>query len=93
MICRCYVQTFLRRGLWLGCATIRRLSLGKDRKEGQHFKHMDNVHHFAWERVASGVIQFVHCRSEDKVFYCLDEDWWSEDLEWCAGWSQWPPGE
>jgi hypothetical protein len=47
------------------------LSLCLERKEGQRAKHIDVIHHFAQERVASGELQYVYCKSEDNVSDCL----------------------
>ena len=53
------------------CDNKAALSLCKDRKEGQRVKHIDIIHHFARDRVASGELQFLYCRSEDNVSDCL----------------------
>ena len=47
------------------------LALLKDRKEGTRVKHIDVIHHFARERVASGEIKFVYCRSADNTSDCF----------------------
>jgi hypothetical protein len=47
------------------------ISLCKDRKEGQRVKHIDIIHHFARDHVASGELQFVYCKSEENVSDCL----------------------
>jgi hypothetical protein len=47
------------------------LSLCKDRKEGQRVKHIDVIHHFARDHVASGELSFVYCKSEENVSDCL----------------------
>jgi hypothetical protein len=47
------------------------ISLSKDRKEGQRVKHIDIIHHFARDHVASGELSFVYCKSEDNVSDCL----------------------
>jgi hypothetical protein len=47
------------------------LSLCKDRKEGQRVKHIDIIHQFARDHVASGELSFVYCKSEDNVSDCL----------------------
>ena len=63
--------------LWPGGATVVRcdnkaaVSLCDDRKETKRAKHIDVIHHFARERVASGEIKFLYCRSEDNVSDCL----------------------
>jgi hypothetical protein len=57
----------------LGGRVIRRcdskaaLSLCKDCKEGQRVKHIDVIHHFARDHVASGELSFVYCKSEENV--------------------------
>ena len=53
------------------CDNKAALSLCKDRKEGQRVKHIDIIHHFARDHVASGELQFVYCRSEANVSDCL----------------------
>jgi hypothetical protein len=40
-------------------------------QEGQSAKHIDVIHHFARERVVSGELRYVHCKSEDNVSDCL----------------------
>jgi hypothetical protein len=45
----------------------------KDRREGQRVKHIDVIHHFARDHVASGELSFVHCKSEENVSDCLTE--------------------
>jgi hypothetical protein len=49
------------------CDNKAALPLCKDRKEGQHAKHTDIIHHFARDHVASGELSFVYCKSEDYV--------------------------
>jgi hypothetical protein len=53
------------------CDNKAALSLCEDRKEGQRVKHIDIIHHFARDCVASGELKFVYCRSEDNVSDCL----------------------
>jgi hypothetical protein len=55
----------------IGCDNKAALSLCKDRKEGQRVKHIDIIHHFARDHVASGELSFVNCKSEDNVSDCL----------------------
>jgi hypothetical protein len=55
----------------IGCENKAALSLCKDRKEGQRVKHIDIIHHFANDHVASGELSFVYCKSEDNVSDCL----------------------
>ena len=43
------------------------LTLCQDRKESQRVKHINIIHHFAGDHVASGELQFLYCRSEDNV--------------------------
>ena len=57
--------------LQVSCDNQAALSLCQDRKESQRVKHIDIIHHFARDRVASGEIKFVYCRSEDNVSDCL----------------------
>jgi hypothetical protein len=57
--------------LIISCDNKAALSLCKDRKEGQRVKHIDIIHHFARDHVASGEIEFVYCRSADNVSDCL----------------------
>jgi hypothetical protein len=53
------------------CDNKAALSLCNDRKEGQRAKHIDIIHHFARDHVASGEIKFVYCRSASNVSDCL----------------------
>jgi hypothetical protein len=53
------------------CDNKAALSLCKDRKEGQRVKHIDVIHHFARDHVASGELSFVFCKSEENVSDCL----------------------
>jgi hypothetical protein len=55
------------------CDNKSALSLCKDRKEGQRVKHIDMVHPFSRDRVASGELSFVYCKSEENVSDCLTE--------------------
>ena len=57
--------------LTIFCDNKAALGLTKDRKEGQRVKHIDIIHHFARDRVASGELTFEYCRSEDNVSDCL----------------------
>jgi hypothetical protein len=60
----------LRRVI-IRCDNKAALSLCKDRKEGQRVKHIDVIHHFARDHVASGELSFVYCKSEENVSDCL----------------------
>jgi hypothetical protein len=53
------------------CDRKAAISLCKGRKEGQRAQHIDIVHHFARDHVASGELSFVCCQSEDNVSDCL----------------------
>ena len=53
------------------CDNKAALSLCNDRKEGQRVKHIDVIHHFARDRVASGELKFLYCRSADNISDCL----------------------
>jgi hypothetical protein len=53
------------------CDNKAALSLCKDRKEGQRVKHIDIIHHFARDHVASGELSFVYCKSAENVSDCL----------------------
>ena len=53
------------------CDNQAALVICQDRKETQRVKHIDIVHHFARDRVASGEIVFEYCRSESNVSDCL----------------------
>jgi hypothetical protein len=61
------------------------LSLCKDRKEEQRGKHIDVIHRFARDHVASGEVSFVCCKSKDNVSDCLTQAWsrplFEKDLE------------
>jgi hypothetical protein len=65
------------------CDNKAAISLCKDRKEGQRVKHIDIIHHFARDRVNSGELQFVYCRSEDNVSDCLTKALPRPALEVC----------
>ena len=49
------------------CDNQAALTLCQDRKESQRVKHIDIIHHFARDHVASGELQFLYCRSEDNA--------------------------
>jgi hypothetical protein len=53
------------------CDNKAAVSLCCDRKEAKRAKHIDIVHHFAHDRVASGDVKFVYCRSDNNVSDCL----------------------
>jgi hypothetical protein len=53
------------------CDNKAALTLCNERKEGQRVKHIDIIHHFARDHVASGELQFAYCRSADNVSDCL----------------------
>jgi hypothetical protein len=53
------------------CDNRAALSLCKERKEGQRVKHIDVIHHFARDHVASGELPFVYCKSAENVSDCL----------------------
>jgi hypothetical protein len=53
------------------CDNKAALSLCRDRKEGQLSKHIDVIHHVARDRVATGEIKFVYCKSEENVSDCF----------------------
>jgi hypothetical protein len=53
------------------CDNKAAVSLCSDRKETKHAKHIDIVHHFARDRVASGELKFVYCKSEENASDCL----------------------
>jgi hypothetical protein len=59
-------------GLLVGWAGDNKaaLSLCKDHKEGQRVKHIDVIHHFACDHVASGELSFVCCKSVENVSDC-----------------------
>jgi hypothetical protein len=69
--------SMLCRVLWPRDATVilcdnkAAVSLCLDRKETKRAKHIDIVHHFARDHVASGDVRFVYCKSEDNVSDCL----------------------
>ena len=49
------------------CDNQAALTFSQDQKESQRVKHIDIIHHFARDDVASGKLQFLYCRSEEKV--------------------------
>jgi hypothetical protein len=53
------------------CDNMAAVSLCYDRKETKRAKQIDIVHHFARDRLASGELKFVHCKSEENVSDCL----------------------
>jgi hypothetical protein len=55
----------------ISCDNKAALPLCQDRKEGQRVKHIDIIHNFARDHVASGELKFVYCKSEDNVSDCL----------------------
>jgi hypothetical protein len=55
------------------CDNKEALSLCKNRKEGQRVQHIDVIHHFARDHVASGEISFVYCKSEENISDCLTQ--------------------
>lgn len=57
--------------LSINCDNKAALALCNERKEGQRVKHIDITHHFARNRVASGELEFVYCRSADNISDCL----------------------
>jgi hypothetical protein len=69
----------LCREMWPGEASVvlcdnkAAVSLCSDRKETKRAKHIDIVHHFARDRVASGELKFVYCKSEENVSDCLTQ--------------------
>jgi hypothetical protein len=56
------------------CDNKAALSLCKDRKEGQRVKHIDVIHHFARNHVASGELSFVYYKSDEIVSDCLTKE-------------------
>lgn len=65
------------------CDNKAALSLCNDRKEGQRVKHIDIIHHFARDHVASGELQFIYCRSADNVSDCFTKALARPALEAC----------
>jgi hypothetical protein len=61
----------LKGPLLIECDNKAAISLCIDRREGQRVKHIDIIHHFARDHVASGELSFVYCKSEDNVSDCL----------------------
>jgi hypothetical protein len=55
----------------IGCDNLAALSLCQERKKGQLFKHIDNIHQFARDHVASGELAFEYCKSDNNVNGCL----------------------
>jgi hypothetical protein len=61
----------VRGPLTILCDNQAAIALCQDRKEGQRVKHIDIVHHFARDRVASGELHFAYCKSADNCSDCL----------------------
>jgi hypothetical protein len=61
----------LEGALHVFCDNQAALSLCKDRKETKRVKHIDIMHHFARDHVASGELMFLYCKSEENVSDCL----------------------
>jgi hypothetical protein len=55
------------------CDNKAAVSLCSDGKETQGVKHIDVVYHFARDRVASGELKFVSCKSEENLSDCLTQ--------------------
>jgi hypothetical protein len=55
------------RPLTVFCDSQAALTLCQERKESQKVKHIDIIHHFARDHLASAELQFLYCRSEDNV--------------------------
>jgi hypothetical protein len=53
------------------CDKKAAVSLCSDRKKTKRAKHIDIVHHFARDHVATGNVKFVYCKAEDNVSDCL----------------------
>jgi hypothetical protein len=53
------------------CDNRAALTLCADKKETQRVKHIDIIHHFARDHVATGQLYFSYCKSEDNVSDCL----------------------
>ena len=49
------------------CDNQAALTLCPDRKESESVEHIDILHHFARDHVASGELQFLYCRSKEDV--------------------------
>jgi hypothetical protein len=64
-------DSLLTGPLTVRCDNQAALSLCKDRKEGQRMKHIAIINHFARDRVVSGELQFVDCRSKEIVSDCM----------------------
>jgi hypothetical protein len=70
-------SSVLCRELWPGeasavlCDNKAAVSLFSHRKETKRAKHIDIVHHFTRDLVASGELKFVYCKSEENVSDCL----------------------
>jgi hypothetical protein len=67
----------LSRVLWpekasvILCVIKAAVSLCSGRKEIKRAKHIDIVHHFAHDHVATGNVKLVYCKSEGNVSDCL----------------------
>jgi hypothetical protein len=55
----------------VACDNTASLALCKNCKEGQRSKHIDVMHHFARDHVMTGELDFVYCKSENKISDCL----------------------
>ena len=51
------------------------LTLCQDRKESQRVKHIDMIHQFARDNVASGDLLLFYSRSPDNVYDVLIKPW------------------
>jgi hypothetical protein len=54
------------------CNNEAAIALCKDRKKGQRVRHIDIIHYFVRDHVASGALS-VYCKSEDNVSDCLNK--------------------
>jgi hypothetical protein len=61
----------LKGPLHVFCDNKAALCLCKDRKESKRVKHIDVIHHFARDRVASGELAFLYFESKNNVSDCL----------------------
>jgi hypothetical protein len=64
-------EIWLREAFVVLCDSKAAVFLCSDCKETKRAKHINIVHHFARDWIASGELKFVYCKSEENVSDCL----------------------